>query len=304
MKDPSADVRSLAAEIWPARQGDLQEVGTDSDALVRAAALARLNPSLKITDGWGEILLAFTSDDPFLRAAGRESLRRAPDLLKRVKVALLTDPRRQADVLLTLRAAGEPIPPDMPALLASTDDRVRLVAMQWIGEARAKPYRRTLEDLLQQPGLSPDLFSAALTSLALIGGAKPDEANTGGGVYLERMLDDVSTPAALKARALRRLPAESKVLSLERLRGWLSSDEAALRLEAVRSLRTAADAPKLDLLAELAADEKKPAGLRPRLSSAWLPTGADRLANCCGSWPKTRLPRCVTRRCVPCAEAR
>src|SRR5207247_8081950 len=125
---------------------------------------------------------------------------------------------------------------DLPKFLESADERVRFVATQWIGEARLKQHREALLAALNRPGQSAEMFGATLTSLALVDGAKNDEANGGGRVYLERILDDAKTPFSLKARALRRLPPESKAVSFERLNEWIRSPDAALRLEAIRSL--------------------------------------------------------------------
>src|SRR5439155_22795619 len=209
------------------------------------------------------VLKTLDSDDPFLQSAAREALRRSPEVLRKVDVLKLPKPEQQVGVLLALRAAGiSSVLGNLPKFLESPDERVRFVATQWIGEERLKQHREALLAALNRPGQSAEMFGATLTSLALVDGAKNDEANGGGRLYLERILDDVKTPLSLKARALRRLPPESKAVSFGRLSEWIRSPDAALRLEAVRALTRLPDARAKDELANLAADPTSPKELR------------------------------------------
>jgi putative heme-binding domain-containing protein len=268
--DPSADVRELAARLLPYSSGQLLEIArADREPAVQAAALERLTVAADDRAGLALVLEKLKSDDPFLQAAAREALRRSPEALAAIEVQRLPDPAQQAGVLLALRAAGaERVVGELPQFLRGADPRVQFIAVQWIGEARLKQHRAALLDFLNQPSFSGELFAAAMTALALIDGAKFDEAAKGGQVYLEKILADPAASAGLKQQALRRLDPASKLLQADRIKSWIASEESGLRLEAVRSLRASSLGEKLDLLATIAQDEKMPAPLRAEAAAA------------------------------------
>ena len=254
VSDDSPDVRELEVSLQPESGVDLLHlVRKDPSPAVRAAALAHTFLSPKDVASIDLVLDTLHSDDPFMQAAAREVFRRHPSTIADIDAFRLSDVREQLGVLLAQRAAGiSAATKYLPKSLESPDERVRFVATQWIGEARLKQHREALLAALNRPGQSAEMFGATLTSLALVDGAKNDAADGGGRVYLERILDDAKTPFSLKARALRRLPPESKAISFERLSEWIRSPDAVLRLEAVRALTRLPDGRGKNELANLA----------------------------------------------------
>jgi putative membrane-bound dehydrogenase-like protein len=268
----SADVGDLAIDVLRLDNASLRKVATGDRTFgarfslaAQANALSRL--VLRPSDSNYFSLLGYLgSDDPFLQSAAREAIRRSPPTLALIDDFKLTNPAMQAGMLLA-RRGGDAVgvasaQHRLNKYLDLRDERVRFIATQWIGEARLAGHREALLAALNRRDQSPQMFAATLTALALVDGAMLSEANAGGGVYLERFLADTTSSPTLKARSLRRVPSDSKAISLERLQTWLSADDAALRLEAVRSLRSLPDQRRFDVLATLVADRAKPATLR------------------------------------------
>lgn len=269
-KDKSADVRELVVRLLNFSTGELLDlIRNDSSPGVQAAALERVMLTLQDKAGLALVLEQLKSDDPFLRTAAREALRKSPQVLAQIDVQKLSDPAQQRELLLTLRAAGnEKAETLLPRFLHNPDALVQFVAVQWIGEERLQQHRAALLDNLQRPNLSSELFAATLTALALVDGASFAEAARGGQIYLEKLLADAKSPAELKVQALRRLRPDSPLLTLATLKQWLRSEEPRLQLEAIRTLRASPLADKFSLLAELAQDTKFPVNLRAEATAA------------------------------------
>uniref|UniRef100_A0A7C2NUU5 C-type cytochrome n=1 Tax=Schlesneria paludicola TaxID=360056 RepID=A0A7C2NUU5_9PLAN len=135
------------------------------------------------------------------------------------------------------------------AALKSTWDAVRFAAVQWIGEERLSDLQPDVERLLNDPQTTPKLLLACLATLSLLDGVPAAEfEKTPPTQYLLPLIADASKPAALRATALRLLPAGTPELPAARLVEFLKSDDAALQLEAIRTL---AQSPRKEAVAAL-----------------------------------------------------
>ena len=105
LKNDSADVRALAARILPAERIDLKAIAaSDASPLVRAEAMRRLaDPAAKDV-----LLKALESDDPFLRQAARQGLRRSLKIDELIALAATKNltPGQRLGLLLILRDSG------------------------------------------------------------------------------------------------------------------------------------------------------------------------------------------------------
>lgn len=138
-------------------------------------------------------------------------------------------------------------------LLAEPAPRLRRVGVQWAAEEKLTDLRPQVEAVLRSEPMTTDLFLATLAALELLDGRDPkDFDQTPPGQYVLPLLKDPAAPAAVKAQALRLVDPADEGLTLELLTSLLAEDDAALRLEAIRSLamspRPQAVKPLLELV--------------------------------------------------------
>lgn len=240
---------------------DLAAVASsDRSSEVRAEAMRRLEDA-KARE---TLIAALDSDDPFLHQAATAGLAGS---LKATEMATLLDderPRRRLGALLALRQIGTG---DSAAILrkalSDPDPDVRFVAVEWVAEAGLGEFKETLRQGLADPSLTRTLFEAYLAALERLDGrGRPLGQEVGGQEYIAALVTDPATPPEVLRRAVRSLRPDHPALSIERVGRWLTSPDAALRREAVRSLRDAPHERRSDLLASLARDDQAQAALR------------------------------------------
>ncbi len=184
-------------------------------------------------------------------------------------IHLLAAKRRQPLETTTLRLG-----------LTDPSTLVRRAAIQWVGESRLNDYRWLVEHELHQPDLTPEMLMACLATLSLLDGVPPAEfEKTPPTAQMLKIVNDDQRPAALRAIALRSIPAATPELSLERLLAFTKSDDVGLKTEAVRTLQQAPRPAAIPVLLALAADESVAVSLR-----------ADALAGLCATPHDEPLP--------------
>lgn len=265
--DSSADVRQLVARVAPHSAANLAEVaGQDASAEVRAAAVRRIRlDQATLGDArWNAVLKSAASDDPFEQTAARQALRAAAQALGGLEVAKLASARQQVNVLLARRAAGiEHSPGAFRDLLKSTDRGVLFVLIQWIGETRLVALREDVEALLERPDATSEIAAAAMSTLALLDGRRPEEADqVGSQLYLARLIASPQTSPRLKAQALRALPSDHEALAGDAVTKLLATDDLPLQLEAARTLRESTHPQRAGTLLRLAVTASDPWELR------------------------------------------
>ncbi|MCS6977503.1 MAG: c-type cytochrome [Gemmatales bacterium] len=213
---------------------------------------------------WERLRPLLMDDDPFLRHAATWRLSRHRDLLEK----LLSNPPESAvlrrQLLLAQRLAGPSDPAAAAARWLRDDDaEIRFLALKWIADQNLKSCRAEVEKLLADSTLSLRLFQAAATAWMRIEGQGVHESRMAE-FYLAKALDAASPPA-VRAAALRLVPTTHKGLTVALLEQLITSPDAELSLEAVRSLRDHPDPKRFDLLGRLA--ERKDIGLAIRLEA-------------------------------------
>jgi putative membrane-bound dehydrogenase-like protein len=158
----------------------------------------------------------------------------------------------------------------------SGDALLQRLAVQWIGEEKLINLRPLIEDLLREKVLGTDSLMACLASLSLLDGVPAAEfEKTPPTKYLLPLIADASKPAALRATALRLLPAGTPELSAARLVEFLTSDDAALQLEAIRTLAQSPRAEAVAALVEIAANPQATVEMRCEAILALSAVGKD-----------------------------
>lgn len=244
------------------------------DAPLQSAAprTAALQPSLD--ELWNQA----SHDDPFVAHAARRALlaRSAPDVLDRFEA-----PATRLAALLLCRGlhphgAPEVATPVLASALTDGDPNVRLVAVQWIGEAVLTTFRPQIERGLTTPGTTRALFAAHLAALELLDGRKPyDFDQHGHDVYLARMALTERADAELRKRLLRMIDPACSELATATLVEWQRAGPDGLRLEIVRTLSARNEPQGRALVQQTARDDTAASELRLAAIAGLSPVDAD-----------------------------
>ena len=146
------------------------------------------------------------------------------------------------------------------AFLHDSDPEIQFECLRWIADGVLTSFAREVERMLSRPDLDYRLFEAALATWNTLRG-KPEAGVTDVGVLLER-LGSAGTPARIKSYALRLLPPNHPKLTLALLRSLLAPHDPVLSLEVARTLAARAGDDAREMLAEIAADDRRAAEVR------------------------------------------
>src|SRR5262249_29485616 len=138
---------------------------------------------------------------------------------------------------------------------------VRRAAVQWGGEERLTEHAEATRGAAAKAPASREGFTAWLAAGAPPSGAKPDPGEGIQGAVVE-VLHGRARPAARTEPALRMLRPDPPALKADELRRFAEDPDAALRLEAVRTLAVRADADSQAVLRRVAEDRDAAATLR------------------------------------------
>lgn len=258
----SEDVLELMLSLEPAEHEGLQlasrfgpDAATAPPAL-RAATLRRLSRRTSLPT----LLQQLEDPDPFVRQATGRALVASQTLPPGFDPTALEQPAQRLGVVLALRQRGDAeVNRLLPQLLQDSDPAIRLVAIQWIGEERHTDLRPLLEKTLSERAETRELFEACLASLELLDGVRRDAGQElAGEQYVLAVLRDEKAPLVVRRRALRSLRPDHPDLTLELLGPLLDTDDAELRLEAIRTLRGSGHAERTQQLLAIAKSGARP----------------------------------------------
>jgi putative heme-binding domain-containing protein len=155
--------------------------------------------------------------------------------------------------LLLARGVGSQNPEVAAAAMDDRDPGIRRLAVQWAAEEHMTDLRPQVEAVLKSEPMTTDLFLATLAALEMLDGKAPDQFDeTPPGQYVLPLLADPAASAAVKAQALRLVDPADEGLTVALLESLFASDDAALRLEAVRSLALSPRPEAAPVLAKIA----------------------------------------------------
>jgi hypothetical protein len=151
----------------------------------------------------------------------------------------------------------------LPRFLRDPDAAVRFAAIQWVGEERLTEFRQPLLEALSAGPATARLFGGYLSALERLDGVTREASDEWAGEqYIVRALDDPATSPEVRRWAMRMLRADHPALTMARLKQTIASDDPALQLEAVRTLRDCRHVERMALLSQIAAGAEYPAKLR------------------------------------------
>jgi len=213
-------------------------------------------PTQEYLTTWGDSEYAYSaadSSDPFGHASAawhiaRENSGSPSD----------TKPGRRLCKLQAERFRGVGDPTAMlRTALADKSPEIRLYAVRWIADDRITALREDVARLLD--GTQPDAryYLALLAAIDWLDREPKMRGSEIADVLLVRELENESRSDQTHALALTLLKPDNKFLTFDRLRQYLKSEHAQLRLEAVRTLAQQSDPGRSKLLAEVATDESQ-----------------------------------------------
>ncbi len=254
LEDPAEEVRGEAVRMLEGGEARKLELATkDPSKFVRMQAVLGLRekPSLLA------IAPMLADEDPFLVSAVAETLSRVADASFLLDQAKAKDPKVRIGAIVAMRRKGDPAcRAAIPKLLEDPDPGVRRTAMQWVGEEGLTEHAAALEASASRPPVKRDLFEAFLAAIDFLNAGLRREGDLkGGDFYLARMLEDRTQPAALRALALRMLPADHLTVRGPLVRELAAGSDGELRQEAVRALASSGDPGAQDLLRRIASSD-------------------------------------------------
>ena len=257
-KDPDPGLRARAVHRLVERRADVSHfLDAKQAGEVRAAAIAglRSRPDLP------RLLRLLTDADPFLRHAAVRQLSRLPDLIAALDFRTLSDPRQRLGLLLAHRMSGQKAGVRLvPEFLSDKDDEVRFLAAKWIADEQLTQYRPQIVQAMKDPTLNVRLYLAYSTALARLDKQEVNDAKLAD-YFLDRLADDRSPPG-LRVKALQMVPPRNPRLTPDLLGKLLAVDDAALRLEAVRTMDEQAGPKRTQLLLDVVRDAQQSDALR------------------------------------------
>lgn len=238
---------------------------SEPTAFLMANAIRQGNPVAGVERPLPRLIDALSSDDPFVRQAGRRGIIRLSraDALGR-ELSSSKNASLRLEALLLLRDSGLATgAAQLPAFLADADPVVRFAAVQWVAERNLVELRPNVEKVLAEGAASRQLFEGCLAALELLAGIRRQQKDEiGGGDYVAQLLVAPGTAVEIRRRAIRMAPPTHPAIALDWLEGQLNGKDAVMRLEAVRTLRERPDPAARRLLATTAANAKEDATLR------------------------------------------
>jgi putative membrane-bound dehydrogenase-like protein len=236
MKDPSPYVRALAL------QADRSFLATER----RMAAL--------------------DNDDPFFVHAALEGLKRhgVPTNLEIYLKAAKT-PRMRLGILLLARDGPRTERSLCGQFLSDPDPAIRRTAIQWVAEDNLTQFAKEIDKAAVMAPVSRDVFEAWLAAQQLLAhpGQRGDPSKEpSGDLFVLKVLKDAQQPVALRTLALHMLPPRHPGLKLPELLALAKDPDAALRVEALRTLTWRTEPGAQSFLRDVAADVSQELALR------------------------------------------
>ncbi len=229
-RDAEPGLRARAVRALIAQGADVSRfLDSHQPPAVRREAIASLGSKA----GLPRLVPFLTDLDPFLRQAAVQRLAHAPDVLASIDPRTWSDAHQRSALLLALRASGRSTP-TVGTFLSDPEEEVRFLAAKWVADEKLVEYRPQIVAALKDPHLNVRMYSAYSTALARLDNQEVNEAKMSA-YFFERLGDDRS-PADLRIKALQLIPANYPGLTLDLLAKLLHQPDAALQLEAARTL--------------------------------------------------------------------
>jgi len=203
--------------------------------------------------------------DPFIRNAAIEGFSKS-GLVVRLDRDGLDAPSQRVGLLEAGRRAGfsgDVRHAAIDAAMLDNAPEVRLYALRWIADEKLTEFRATVERAAKSKNTTPALFQAAVATLEWLDTGKvANLKRSHRGHYFAGVLTQNGYPDSIRAMALRSLPPDHETLTPARLAGLSRSPNETVRRASVRTLALGTGTDRLELLADIAADESRGEQLR------------------------------------------
>lgn len=236
-----------------------------SGDIARERILSGTAPTIDEASAW------LSLQEPYLFAAAVERLSREAALVKQLAPQTHPNPRLRAGLLLAARRgvtregiSGSNLPDDIRYLLekslADADAQVSLLGLHWISDERIQSLRYKVENLLNDPALTPDIYYAVITTLARLDSEQFTETD-----LVKRLKKDILDPTVAADRrrlALEILPDRDRNLGARELEPVIDLAAPEARAWLVHVLGLLRDRNNQAILRKLALDPQQPAAVR------------------------------------------
>lgn len=230
---------------------------TKYPSAVRLEAIAALTHDEDLSP----LLKLLLDADPFLRSAAVRQLSLHPERLAGIEPRSLKEPLQRIGLLLAWRASGRAEGLlRLREFLNDSNEDVRFLAIKWVADHKLDAFRPAVAEMLKDRAVNVRLFFACSAALARLDNRDVSETKMAD-YFLERLDNEKSSPA-LRVLALQMVPVNHPQLTLDLLGRLLSSNEPALRLEALRSLSEHPNAARDHLLFDVVRNSHYPDTVR------------------------------------------
>lgn len=251
--------------IWRLTTKTDSKVRLDNNKVSHNPDRQRMNRLLRIDAKTSELIPALSDHDPFIRSAaiGTLALPTHPEEL--LKELDNKDPQVRVGALLALKRLGYAKPIALlEKCLSDRDEKVRVMALVWAGEAKLSLLTNRLNAALSAGPVSPLLLSAYSAASQILTGAKPATGSPTVGGSTSFALPPAGNPADVGQKIqifeLETKPDEGQFIDL--LTKPAHKGETQLRIEAVRSLAGTTSGKAVSVLKAVALDKKNLPELR------------------------------------------
>ena len=214
-------------------------------------------------------LIALGSDDPFLREiVSKEMLEHgdAHAIAGQFDSEQATFDESGNFQLVAFLISRDAFPDDASIVmrgLLHADAEIRERAVQWTAEEAMTELRPEVEAVLHSEPMTTGLFLATLAALEMLDGKDPkDFDQTPAGQYVLPLLQDVDAADAVRVQALRLVDPADPALDAALFQQLLNTDDAPLKLEAIRTLAFSTLDETREWLLAIAADEDEEGTIR------------------------------------------
>jgi putative membrane-bound dehydrogenase-like protein len=207
------------------------------------------------------------SEKPFVINAALWRLAREGLLLRQMVDMPWMDPKVESLLLLAARkalqvegqASSRPASPADDMLVRALHNPtpgVALLALKWVADDRLKFCRSMIEELLKDSNLKPEIYYAALTTMARLDSADVKETD-----LIKRLQQDIQDPGLSPIRkrlALQIIPDHARNVKAADIQQQLATAAADYKLWLIHYLGSLPDPAKQEILTKLANDASEP----------------------------------------------
>ena len=251
----------------------------DGDASVKAAAWRKAHATAS-----GELYklleVALASDDPFLRQAARQSMVHpgAKFDLSKPYESHQSAAMQLAVVILQQQFAPDTLESSLDQLLRHPDERIRFIALKWIGDNQLIQWKEVLNKQLFSIATTEKLIKTSLATIDLLEGNSPVELDkTGSDFFAQRILQNANASSELRQFAIRNVSPVHELGSVPALAKLIIANDNRIVREVIAKLQVHPDADAQTVLRRVAQTETLATDIQALAVAALQPTSEENI---------------------------